>query len=182
MTWTAQQVLRAYGRHQLPRVGRIGPKGYDNQTPGPDVNLIAWLYVVTCRGYGRCEHWLKARYVLNRENLDPYAESRIDRFESLLAVKLRESPFDPDTFEREDPRGNVRLAKISVRDAAFMAGVSMRTAQRWCVPGSKLIYEWRGKRLYVRVGELLDIIAAKEQNRYWNGNRRKSLHSKKIAS
>lgn len=173
--------MAGYGRHMMPKAGRVGPKGYENLSHGVDLHQAAWITVVTCRGYERCEHWLRARYVFERENIGPHGESRVRRFEALLAATLDHRPFDPDKWDREDPHANVRLAYISSTNAAFMAGVTVRAIQDWCSKNA-LRSERRGSRLYIRIGELIDILKARDQKRYWIKNQKNNTKTTKVAS
>jgi hypothetical protein len=155
MNYSAEYLLEAYGDHMKPKL-RMFQHRHGRRYGDFDVKAAAWIRVVTTRGYRRSEHWLRAKYLFHRD-LGVSENRRVQRFISLLAHSLEKDPFNPEVLSEVKTRANFRLALLSSRDACTFSGKSIRTIQRWCNDG-KLSHVWRWKRLYVRLGDLMDLM------------------------
>lgn len=176
--YSAEQVLEAYGDHMKPILKMFQHK-HDRRYGDFDVRSAAWVRVVTTRGYKRAEHWLRAKYLFHRD-LGVAENRRIQRFIALLAHSLENAPFNPDVLSEVKTRANFRLALLSTRDAMTFSGKSLRTIQRWCNDG-KLGYVWRWKRLYVRLGDLIDLMDPKARRRNQEGEKEKIAKKRAVA-
>ncbi len=138
MRWTALRILEKFWEYKQPRVGKVGPKGYERPSaPTVDVRFWAWLRVVTTPEYVEYEHNL--------------AQGIWTGFLEILEESLKAVPFSPPEDGDGDP-GNLKGALIPVTAACAYARVSQPTISRWIDRG--LRHKKLGAYYWVSVSDL----------------------------
>lgn len=131
---TATRLLELFWEYGQPRIGRVGPKGYERRgEQRGNIRFYAWLRVVTMPEY-------------------PYFEKALkfgdwEAFLPILEVSLKMMPFKMPESTEGDP--GIAKAFIPVSAAMIFAQVSKTTIFKWIDKG--LPHEKRGQYYWVHV-------------------------------